>query len=80
MKVFQVIFACNMQYFHQIIHISSCTQKYFDYEKKSTVYADNVPYTAELSSGKTFAVVHKIHYLRTVHKAVAIMYCTQQVI
>ena len=38
---------------------------------------------AKLSSGKTFAVVRKIHYLLkyfAVHQAVAIMYCTQQVI
>ena len=40
-------------------------------------------YTAKLSSGKIFTVVRKIHYsLETfaVHQAVAIMYCTQQVI
>ena len=29
---------------------------------------------------KTFAVVHKIHFKLAVHQAVAIMYCTQQVI
>ena len=42
-----------------------------------------IPYTAKLSSGKTFAVVHKTHYsLETfaVHQAHAIMYCIRQVI
>ena len=38
---------------------------------------------AKLSSEETFAVVHKIHYSLenfAVHQAVAVMYCTQQVI
>ena len=49
-----------------------------------TLYqAHNVPYTAKLLRGKTFAVVHKTHYSLetfTVHQAHAIMYCTWQVI
>ena len=42
-----------------------------------------IPYTAKLSRGKTFAVVHKTHHsLETfaVHQAHAIIYCTQQMI
>ena len=42
-----------------------------------------VPYTAKLSRGKTFAVVHKTHYsleIFAVHQVHAIMYCTQQMI
>ena len=43
----------------------------------------NIPYTAKLSRGKTFTVVHKntIHWKTfAVHQAHAIMYCTQQMI
>ena len=42
-----------------------------------------IPYTANVSRGKTFVVVHKTPYsLETFveHQAEAIMYCTQQMI
>ena len=49
----------------------------------SAILVIDIPYTAKLSRGKTFVVVHKTHHLLetfVVHQAHAIMYYIQQMI
>ena len=57
------------------------TRRYDLISELDAIIFDTVLYAAKLSSGKTFMTKYFIHWkIFTLHQAVAIMYCTQELI